>query len=314
MGATGLVIDPAFRLHETGLGHPESPRRLEAIERELDQRGVLQRCRLIQARPAVDRELRRCHTARYLDVVRREVAYGARELSTGDTAIGEHSEDAARLAAGGTLAAVDAVLAGRIDNAFALVRPPGHHAEADRGMGFCIFNNVALAARHAQAVHGMERVLIVDWDLHHGNGTQAIFWSDPSVLYVSTHEWGNYPGSGAAEERGEGAGLGFTINCPLPAHSDGAAVLAALEGALLPAAARFRPQLVLVSAGFDGHRGDPLGHFLLEDADYGALTRLCLAVAGEHCQGRLVSVLEGGYGLKGLAGGAAAHVEALLAA
>jgi acetoin utilization deacetylase AcuC-like enzyme len=313
MGATGLVIDPAFRLHETGPGHPESPRRLEAIEAELERRGLLRRCRQVQARPAVDRELRRCHSSRYLDLVRREVAYGARELSSGDTSVGEHSEEVARLAAGGTLAAVDAVLAGRIDNAFALVRPPGHHAEAERGMGFCIFNNVALAARHAQAVHGLERVLIVDWDLHHGNGTQDIFWSDPSVLYVSTHEWGNYPGSGAAEERGEGAGLGFTINCPLPAYSDGAAVLGALEKAL-GAAARFRPQLVLVSAGFDGHSGDPLGRFLLEDADYGALTDLCLAVAGEHAGGRLVSVLEGGYGLKGLAGGAAAHVEALLAA
>ena len=314
MAVTGLVIDPAFRLHDTGLGHPESPRRLEAIEAELTRRGLLQRCRLIEARPAVDRELRRCHTARYLQTVRREVAYGAAQLSTGDTPIGEHSEDVARLAAGGTLAALDAVLAGRLSNAFAVVRPPGHHAEADRGMGFCIFNNVALAARHAQAVHGLERVLIVDWDLHHGNGTQEIFWSDPSVLYASVHEWGNYPGSGAVEERGAGAGLGFTLNCPLPAHSDGAAVLGALEAVLAPAAARFRPQLVLVSAGFDGHRHDPLGHFLLEDTDYTALTELCLAIAAEHGQGRLVSVLEGGYGLKGLAGGAAAHVEALLAA
>ncbi|MEO1003461.1 MAG: histone deacetylase [Cyanobacteria bacterium J06638_7] len=314
MAATALVIDPAFRLHHTGLGHPESPARLEAIEAELRRRGLLDRCRRIQPRPAVDRELRRCHSAGYLHTVRREVAYGAVQLSTGDTAIGEHSEDVARLAAGGTLAAVDAVLAGRLDNAFAVVRPPGHHAETDRGMGFCIFNNVALAARHAQAVHGLERVLIVDWDLHHGNGTQAIFWSDPSVLYASVHEWGNYPGSGAAGERGAGAGLGFTLNCPLPAFSDGPAVLGALEAALAPQLGRFRPQLVLVSAGFDGHRGDPLGQFLLEDADYGALTRFCLAIAAEHAGGRLVSVLEGGYGLKGLAGAAAAHVEALLAA
>jgi acetoin utilization deacetylase AcuC-like enzyme len=314
MGATGLVIDPAFRLHDTGLGHPESPQRLEAIEAELQRRGLIQRCRLIQARPAVDRELLRCHTSSYLQTVRREVAYGAAQLSTGDTTISEHSEDVARLAAGGTLAAVDAVLAGRVNHAFALVRPPGHHAEAGRGMGFCLFNNVALAARHAQAVHGLERVLIVDWDLHHGNGTQAMFWSDPSVLYASVHEWGNYPGSGAAEERGEGAGRGFTLNCPLPAYSDGQSVLMALDAALAPVVARFRPQLVLVSAGFDGHRGDPLGHFLLEDADYTALTQLCLAIAAEHAGGRLVSVLEGGYGLKGLAGAAAAHVEALLAA
>jgi acetoin utilization deacetylase AcuC-like enzyme len=212
------------------------------------------------------------------------------------------------------LAAVDGVLEGSLANAFAAVRPPGHHAEPERGMGFCVFNNVALAARHAQAVHGLDRVLIVDWDVHHGNGTQAIFWRDPSVFYLSVHEWGNYPGSGAATERGEGPGAGTTCNCPLPAGSDGATVLRTLEEALRPAAARFRPQLLLLSAGFDGHRRDPLGRFQLSSADYGALTDCCLGVAAEHCGGRLVSVLEGGYHLGALGESSAAHLEALLEA
>jgi acetoin utilization deacetylase AcuC-like enzyme len=314
MPATGLLLDPAFRLHHTGRGHPECPQRLDAIEKALRQQGLLQRCRPIAPRPIEDAELLRCHSLGYLHTVRRDGAYGRSELSTGDTAIGEHSEDVARLAAGGVLAAVDGVLEGSLANAFAAVRPPGHHAEPERGMGFCLFNNVALAARHAQAVHGLERVLIVDWDVHHGNGTQAIFWSDPSVFFLSLHEWGNYPGSGAADERGEGAGAGTTLNCPLPPGSDGATVLAALEEALLPAATWFRPQLVLVSAGFDGHQLDPLGRFQLSSADYGALTACCLAVAASHAGGRLVSVLEGGYNLGALGESSAAHVAALLEA
>ncbi len=310
---TGFVLDPVFRLHETGRGHPECPERLDAIEAALERRGLLTQLTRISARPISDPELLRCHSQAYLHSVRHDVAYGLPELSTGDTAIGDHSEDVARLAAGGALAAVEAVLDGRVRNAFAALRPPGHHAEAERGMGFCVFNNVGLAARHAQAALGIERVLIVDWDVHHGNGTQAIFWRDPSVLDVSVHEWGNYPGSGAADERGEGPGEGFTVNCPLPAGSDGAAVLQALSGALLPAAAQFRPELVLVSAGFDGHRDDPLGRFALNSDDYGLLTELCLSVAREHAGGRLVSVLEGGYNLAALGESCAAHVAALLA-
>jgi acetoin utilization deacetylase AcuC-like enzyme len=310
---TGLVLDHGFRLHDTGRGHPECPERLDAIEAALERQHLLQRLKRIAARPISDPELLRCHSQSYLHSVRREVAYGLPELSTGDTAIGDHSEDAARLAAGGALAAVDAVLAGRVRNAFAALRPPGHHAESERGMGFCLFNNVALAARHAQEAHGLERVLIVDWDVHHGNGTQAIFWRDPSVLFVSVHEWGNYPGSGAASERGEGSGAGTTVNCPLPAGSDGDAVLVALAAGLLPAAARFRPELVLVSAGFDGHRDDPLGHFRLDSADFARLTELCLAVANDHASGRLVSLLEGGYNLAALGESCAAHVAALLA-
>ncbi len=311
---TGLVLDAAYREHHTGLGHPECPERLDAVLRGLDAAGLLARCRPIAPRSATDDDLLRCHTPAYLETVRRDLAAGRTELSTGDTTLSPRSGAVARLAAGGVLAAVDAVMAGRVRNAFAVVRPPGHHASAAAGMGFCLFNNVAVAARHAQAVHGLERVLILDWDVHHGNGTEAIFWSDPSVLVFDTHQSPLYPGTGAAADRGGGPGEGFTINCPFPAGSGGKPVLEAFERVLLPAAEAFAPELVLVSAGFDGRAGDPLGGLLLEDADFAALTRIALAIAGRHAGGRLVSSLEGGYELDGLATAAAAHVGALLAA
>ena len=310
---TGLVLAEGYRDHDPGPGHPESPQRYAAVLAALEHSGLRQRCVAIAPRPASDEELLRCHSRHYIDTVHRDVAYGQAWLSTGDTALSEHSEDAARLAAGGVIAAVEAVLAGTVRNAFAVVRPPGHHAEASRGMGFCLYNNVAVAARHAQAVHGLERLLIVDWDVHHGNGTAAIFRRDPSVLYFSTHQWPLYPGTGTASDRGDGPGEGTTINCPLPAGSDGEAVIGALREQLLPAAERFRPQLVLVSAGFDARAGDPLADFLLSDADFSRLTEEVMALADRHCQGRLVSSLEGGYDLAGLASACTAHVAALLA-
>ncbi|MFY8150228.1 MAG: histone deacetylase family protein, partial [Prochlorococcaceae cyanobacterium] len=221
MGCTGLLIDPTFRWHDTGRGHPESPQRLEAIETALEREGLRARCRPIAARPIEEGELLRCHSPGYLHAVRRDVAYGRIQLSTGDTPLSDHSEDVARLAAGGALAAVEAVVAGEVARAFAVLRPPGHHAESSRGMGFCLFNNAALAARHAQEALGLERVLIVDWDVHHGNGTQEIFWSDPSVLVFGSHQSPLYPGSGGAAERGGGAGEGFTVNLPVPAGTGG---------------------------------------------------------------------------------------------
>lgn len=309
---TGLVLAEAYRNHNPGPGHPESPARITAIRDGLKRSGLLERCVRLTPRPASEEELLRCHSLAYIHSVIRDVADGKPCLSTGDTGLGEHSEAVARLAAGGVITAVEAVLTGMVRNAFAVVRPPGHHAEASRGMGFCIYNNVAVAARHAQAVHGLERVLIVDWDVHHGNGTEAIFRQDPSVLYFSTHQSPLYPGTGAADDRGEGAGEGTTINCPLPAGSNGDAVIAALREQLLPAAERFGPQLVLVSAGFDGRRGDPLADFQLSDADFRRLTEDVMALADRHAQGRLVSCLEGGYGLAGLASACTAHVAALL--
>ncbi len=311
--ATGLVWEAGCLRHQPGVGHPESPRRLEAIRHALETAGLWQRCIPLAARAATDAELLLCHTPAYLTTVKADIAAGRSKLSTGDTTLSPHSDEAARLAVGGGLVAVEAVLAGQVRNAFVAVRPPGHHASADRGMGFCVYNTVALAARHAQASGGAERVLIVDWDVHHGNGTQAIFWRDPSVLLVSVHQSPLYPGSGAKAEEGEGAGRGFTRNCPLPPGSGGAEVLGVFRDRLVPAAEAFHPSLVLISAGFDGLRGDPLASFRLTAADITELTILVRDLADRHAEGRLVSVLEGGYQLDNLSAGVIAHVGALLA-
>ena len=265
-------------------------------------------------RPAEEADILRCHTEKYLVTAKRDVSSGGGRLSTGDTVVGKKSLDVALLAAGGVTAAVDAVVAGTAGNAFCVVRPPGHHATPERGMGFCLFNNVAVAARYAQAKHKIDKVLIVDWDVHHGNGTQDIFYEDGSVLFFSTHQSPWYPGTGRADETGAGKGKGCTINCPLPAGTGRKDVLAAFTDKLLPAAAKFKPELVLLSAGFDSREGDPLGQFRLTDQDFADLTTMMLDVAKGHAGGRLVSVLEGGYNLKGLASAATAHVRVLVGA
>jgi acetoin utilization deacetylase AcuC-like enzyme len=284
-----------------------------AILDRLEADGLLGRCVALASRPITDAELFRVHTPDYLRIVAEDVADGLVVLSTGDTAIkGEATLDAARRAAGGLLLAVDAVCTGRVENAFAVVRPPGHHATPSKGMGFCLFNNVALAARHAQTTHGLERVLIVDWDVHHGNGTQETFYEDASVLFFDTHQSPLYPGSGHADETGRGAGEGFTINCPFPAGAGRREIVGAFRDQLVPAADRFRPQIVLVSAGFDSRVGDPLGRFTLTDADFAELTGIIREIADRHAGGRIVSTLEGGYALAGLASAAAAHVTALM--
>ena len=279
----------------------------------LKRAGLQERLARVEPRAATEEELLLCHTPAYLRVARHDVQSGRRYLSTGDTSITPNSWDVAARAAGGVLQAVDAVMAGRARNAFCAVRPPGHHATASRGMGFCLFNHAAIAARYAQRRHGAERVLIVDWDVHHGNGTQDIFYSDPTVLFFSTHQWPLYPGTGRADETGAGAGEGTTMNFPFPAGSGRREILGAVENSLVPAAERFRPDLVLISAGFDSRTGDPLGRFTLTDRDFADLTRAVMEMAARHADGRIVSTLEGGYNLSGLASAAAAHVEALLA-
>jgi len=243
--------------------------------------------------------------------VRRDVACGIGCLSTGDTDVSAGSLEAAFMAAGGVLSAVDAVMEGRVRSAFCLVRPPGHHATPERGMGFCIFNNVAIGARYAQARYGIERVLIIDWDVHHGNGTQEIFYGDPSVLYFSTHQWPMYPGTGRERETGSAGGRGSTLNCPLGSGSGRTEFVAAFRQRLLPAVRGFKPEFVFVSAGFDALAVDPLGGLALTADDFGDLTRLVVEVAGEHAAGRIVSSLEGGYNLDGLAAASGAHVAAL---
>jgi acetoin utilization deacetylase AcuC-like enzyme len=233
-------------------------------------------------------------------------------LSTGDTNIGAKSLEIARLAAGSVFSAVEEVMAGRITNAFCIVRPPGHHATQSRGMGFCVFNNVALAARYAQKKHGIGNVLIVDWDAHHGNGTEQIFYDDDRVFYFSTHLYPWYPGTGARGDTGAGKGIGRNLNAPFPPGTPAEEVMSAYQNELVPRMKQFKPELVLISAGFDSRAGDPLGGLQLTDRHFAELTLLLCRIAREHASSRLVSVLEGGYSLDGLAKAAVAHVKALM--
>ena len=264
-------------------------------------------------RVASEDEIALVHGREYIAKVKREIAAGAHELSTGDTNVGQRSFDVAVRAVGGVLNAVDAVVAGKAANAFCAVRPPGHHARPDQGMGFCIFNNIAIAARYAQRKHGLAKVMIADWDVHHGNGTQDTFYRDGSVFFMSTHQSPWYPGTGAADETGEGKGKGCILNFPFPAGSGRSEIVAVFRENLRRAADAFKPDLVMISAGFDSRDGDPLGRFRLSDMDFTDLTKIMLEIAGMHSNGRLVSVLEGGYNLSGLEAAVGAHVKALAA-
>jgi acetoin utilization deacetylase AcuC-like enzyme len=304
---TGIVLDDAYLGHDPGEGHPENPSRYVALHGALAATGLVH----LNARLASDDDLHLCHTRLYLRTMAHDIARHATNLSTGDTPVVWDTQQVARMAVGGVLSAVDAVMTGQLRNAFAAVRPPGHHATASRGMGFCVFNNVSIGARYAQKVHGVERVLIVDWDVHHGNGTQDIFYNDPSVFYFSTHQWPWYPGTGAADETGEGAGGKTTMNFPFPAGTGRMEILGAFRRRLMPAMEWFRPDLILLSAGFDSRRDDPLGRFHLKDADFAELTSVMMEIAERHARSRLVSVLEGGYNPDGLARATLAHVEAL---
>jgi acetoin utilization deacetylase AcuC-like enzyme len=310
---TAIVRSDVYTEHNAGHGHPESPQRYHAIIAALQASDFAARLQWLDPRPAEDGDIARCHTQAYINMARREITSGRHYLSTGDTSICPSSLQPALLAAGGVCEAVDAVVGGRARNAFCVVRPPGHHATPRRGMGFCIFNNIAIAARYAQHQHRVGKVLIVDWDVHHGNGTQEAFYEDGSVFFFSTHQSPWYPGTGAADETGSGRGLGTTLNRPFGAGAGRREILGAFEEACA-AARRFKPELVLISAGFDSRHGDPLGDFRLTDTDFADLTRMVLEVADEWATGRVVSVLEGGYALEGLAAAATAHCRALAAA
>ena len=314
MKPAALFADARCREHLAGLNHPECPERFDAVVDGLRRARLLERLMPLSPRTATFEELLLCHTRSYLEIARHDIEAGYPSLTTGDTDVTPNSWELALLAAGGVLNAVDAVAAGEVRSAFCAVRPPGHHATPARGMGFCVVNNISIGARYAQRKHGLERVLIVDWDVHHGNGTQDIFYTDPAVFYFSTHQWPLYPGTGRAGETGAGPGKGYTMNFPFPAGSGRKEILGSIENSLVPAARQFRPDLVMISAGFDSRIGDLLGAFTLTDSDFADLTRAVMAIAAEYAGGRVVSVLEGGYNLSGLASAAAAHVGALAAA
>ena len=309
---TGFVYGDVYLRHKTSAGHPERPERLTAIVNRLRETGLLEQLAAIEPRRALSEWITTEHALEYVARVAIACRGGDAHLDTMDVSVSPKSYDVALQAVGGVLAAVDAVMAGKVRNAFCAVRPPGHHALMDKAMGFCLFNNVALAARYIQKKHGLAKVLVVDWDVHHGNGTQAMTYADPTVLYFGIHQYPFYPGTGAAEEKGEGEGLGFTVNVPLPAGSGDAEYRKAFEEVLAPAARRFRPDFVLISAGFDAHANDPIGGMKVTAGGFADLTRIVRRVAAASARGRIVSVLEGGYDLKGLAASVEAHLRALM--
>ena len=304
---TGVIFHPDYLKHETG-AHPERKERLLSIIAHLKETGMMERLELTEPRSASLEEIMYVHSEGYIEKARRYSELGM-SLDP-DTVLSGNSYRVALLAAGGAITAVDAILDG-LDNSFALVRPPGHHATPDRGMGFCIFNNIAIAARHAQKM-GKKRVLIVDWDVHHGNGTQDSFYDDPSVLYFSTHQYPHYPGTGWLDETGTGEGEGFNINVPLPAGTDDSGFVTAFEEILVPAALEFRPDIVLVSAGQDACNNDGLAQMRMSVEGFSVLASIVKSIANRSCAGKVAAVLEGGYDLDLLARSVAAVLQVFM--
>ena len=302
----GFLYDTLFLKHRTPNNHPEQPDRLRSLVHHLRQSGMWETLSHPSFISACDEQILAVHTRHHLESVRAACASGGGMLDEGDTHAVRDSMEAAMCAAGAVISGIDAVIEKSVDAAFCAVRPPGHHAERDRPMGFCLFNNVAVGARHAQKKHGVAKVAILDWDVHHGNGTQHIFYEDPSVFYVSLHQYPFYPGTGARGERGDGKGEGSTLNIPLPAGTGEGQYLHAFMEEIIPALERFQPELLIVSAGFDAHRDDPLGGMLLADESFAKMTRMIKPIAP------IVSVLEGGYNLQALARSVEAHLMELV--
>lgn len=309
---TGWVYDEIYLDHETTPGHPERPERLVEIVKQLKAADIYSELSHLKPAPADLDWIKMVHSPRYIERARRSCLKNVGYLDSLDVPISPKSYEAALVAAGGMLAAVDAVMDEKVTNVFCAVRPPGHHAREDQAMGFCIFNNIAIGAKYIQKKYGLSKVLIVDWDVHHGNGTQETFYDDPTVLYFSVHQYPFYPGTGSRDEKGSGKGLNYTINFPLPAGSGDGIYLDILEQDLRPAAIDFAPDFVLISAGFDAHEHDLLGQMAVTAEGFGRMTEIVVEIARKCCRNRLVSTLEGGYHLGGLAASVKSHVRVLM--
>ena len=308
---TGFSFDRRFLDHYTGAGHPERPERVTTILSHLERLPWFDELVRIAPRRADTRLIESVHSPAYRHRARAACDTGLPFLDSMDVAISNASSEVALLAAGAPLELADALLSGKIQNGFALVRPPGHHAEHDGALGFCLFNNVAILARYLQHEYGLEKIAIVDWDVHHGNGTQHTFESDPSVMYLSTHQYPFYPGTGSSSEQGEGRGKGSVVNCPMPAGSTDTVIENAFIERILPALDKFAPQAVLISAGFDAHAEDPLAEINLTTQAFAWMTQRIVEVADKHADGRIISILEGGYNLSRVGECVAVHLDNL---
>jgi len=313
---TGFIYHPDYLKHDTGGSHPESPERLRAIHQGLKESGLWKTLVQVQVpdQPRIDilDWIQRVHRPAHVKKIQSHQPQSGLDYPDADTPVSPRSYSVALLAVEGLLTAADEVMSGKISNAFCAVRPPGHHAESNRAMGFCLFNNVAVAARYLQEKHRNGKIFIIDWDVHHGNGTQEIFYDDPTVFYSSIHQFPLYPGTGRADEHGRGLGEGYTLNCPLPPGKGDEEYVAVFEKVLRPAVDAFQPDFILISAGFDAHRDDPLANMRVTEQGFGEMTRQVTEWASRYCLGRVVSCLEGGYHLSALAKSVESHLNGLM--